>query len=112
MTATVSATAVRTPEPGIEPAGIDTPTLVMWGFVSVVLVVCVMLAAAALFWGVQANFNTKRLIAPSYVDADKLYSDQQGVLASYGAPTTEGQPYRIPVDRAKRLVLQELRGGD
>lgn len=100
--------AAVAPEPGIETDGIDTPTLVMWGFVSVVLVVSVMLAAAALFYGAQASLDQSRLIDVSYTDSDKVVTDQQGVLVSEAKPASEGKPWKISIEDAKRLVLKDL----
>lgn len=99
-------------EEGVEPDGIDTPTLAMWGFVSVVVVVSVMLGSAALFYGVQSSFDEERVVAPVYHDSERVVSDQLGVLASYGPPASEGKPYRIPIDRAKKLVLEDLGGAE
>jgi len=99
----------RQPEPGVEPEGINTPTLVMWGFVSVVLVVCVMLAAAALFFNAQNAIERRVVLAPEYPDVERVVTDQRGLLADYKAPDAEGQPYRIPIELAKKKVLAELR---
>ncbi|MEQ8847059.1 hypothetical protein [Botrimarina sp.] len=96
-----------TPETGVEPEGIDTPTLLMWGFVSVVLVVCVMLVSAALFYQVQNDLDQRVVIAKKYPDSEKIYTDQLGVLTSYKAPEAEGQAYHIPIGRAMELVVDE-----
>lgn len=96
------------PEPGVEPDGIDTPTLMVWGFVSVVIVLGTIYGAAALYFVAQNNLNASRLIAPPYIESEKTLTDQRGVLASYAAPTAEGNPYTIPINRAKQLVLAEM----
>lgn len=96
------------PEPGVEPDGIDSASLAVWGLVSVLIVVAVIFGAAALFFQTQRQLNEARIVAPDYDEAVKTLSDQRGVLASYGAPATEGQPYHIPIDAAKDLVLAEL----
>jgi hypothetical protein len=96
------------PEPGVEPDGIDTPTLLMWGFISVVIVLGVIFAASALYFAAQRQLNAERVYAPPYEDSDKVVTDQMGVLASYAPPAGAGLPYAIPIDRAKQLVLAEL----
>lgn len=96
------------PEPGVEPDGVDTPTLLMWGFVSVAIIVGVIFAAAALYFAAQRKLDAERVIAPPYFDSNKVITDQQGVLASYAPPASEGKPFAIPIDRAKKLVLAEL----
>lgn len=101
------ATSQPVPEAGVEPDGINTPTLVMWGFVSVVITVSVMLAAAALFFQAQNRLNETRLIGAEYIDSEKILNDQRGVLASYAPPASEGKPFHIPVDLAKELILAE-----
>ncbi|MEO1496385.1 MAG: hypothetical protein AAFV43_04465 [Planctomycetota bacterium] len=100
--------AVREPEGGVEEDNLDTPAIVMWTFVSVVAVVSVMLAAAALFYQTEQRLAADRLIAPKYTNSEQTVTDQRGLLLSYGKPAGEGKPYRIPIDRAKQLVLQDL----
>ena len=97
----------RIAEAGVEPDGIDAPTLLMWGFVSVVVVIAVILGTAALFYGVQSSFDAQRVVAPVYFDSEQVIDDQRGVLASYGPPASEGKPYRIPIQEAKKLVLAD-----
>lgn len=96
------------PEPGVEPDGIDTPTLAMWGFLSVVIVVGVMFGSAALYFSVQNSLDQKRLVAPAYKGADDKINDQVAMLNEYKAPTKEGDPYIIPIGEAKKLVLADL----
>ena len=96
------------PEPGVEPDGIDSGTLMVWGFVSVAIVVGVIFAASALYFAAQRRFDAERVVAPRYHDSEEVITTQQGVLASYAAPTAEGQPYTIPIQRAKELVLADL----
>ena len=96
------------PEPGVEPDGIDSATLLVWGFVSVAIVLGTMFGAAALYFAAQNQLNAKRVIAPRYFESERTITDQQGVLASYAAPTAEGNPYTIPIERAKQLVLAEM----
>lgn len=95
------------PEEGVEPDGINSPTLVMWGFVSVVITISVMLAAAALFFQTQNAWDEERVIAPIYLEAKDKIDDQLGLLSSYAPPNAEGQPYKIPIDIAKELILAE-----
>lgn len=95
------------PEPGVEPDGIDAGKLAAWGFVSVVVTVGLMFAAAALYFQAQAQLDAKRVVAATNPTAEKALTDQEGVLTSYGAPASEGQPYKIPIERAKQLVVAE-----
>lgn len=99
----------RLPEPGVEPDGIDTGTLLLWGSVSIAVVVGVMFGSAALYFAEQRRLDAQRVVAPLYMDSEKLITDQRGVLAEYAPPAGEGKPYAIPVERAKQLVLAELR---
>lgn len=97
------------PEPGVEPDNIDAQAVVIWGVVSVVVVIAFMLGSAALYFQAQNQFNESRIVAPPYFASDKVVSDQQGVLASYGPPASEGKPYKIPIKDAKKLILAEIR---
>lgn len=103
-----TAAHTRTPEPGVEPDGIDAAALALWGLVSVVAVICVMLAAAAVFFNEQNKIDQEFVVAPKYPDAERIFTDQQGLLADYKAPDAEGQPYRIPIDLAKQRVLDQF----
>jgi len=82
----------RGPEPGVEPEGINSGALLMWGFVSVVLTVCVMFVAAALYFQYQTKIDEQVVISPKYPETEKIVTDQLGVLASYKAPEAEGKP--------------------
>lgn len=97
------------PEAGVEPEGIDTPTLLMWGFVSCVVVLGLMFASAAFFFELQNDLNDERIIAPVYTDSEEIVLRQRGLLAKYEAPTAEGDPYIIPIDRAMELVIDDLK---
>lgn len=99
------------PEGGIEADNLDTSAIVMWTFVSVIAVVSVMLAAAALFYQTERSLAEERLIAPKYTDSEQTLTDQRGLLMSYGKPSGEGKPYRIPITEAKKIVLNELGAG-
>ncbi|QDT70716.1 hypothetical protein MalM25_36710 [Planctomycetes bacterium MalM25] len=100
------------PEPGVEPDGIDTPTLVMWSFVSVAIVLGVMFGAAALYFQTQRTFNVERVITANDVEADLVLSNQLNLLNGYREPVAEGDPYAIPIDEAKKLVLEDLQQAD
>ena len=95
-------------ESGIEPDGLDTPQIIIWAFVSVVIVLSVMFGAAALFFSVQNQFNAEMIVAPKYSASEEIIHQQQGLLTGYRAPTAEGEPYYIPIEEAKTLVLREL----
>lgn len=111
MSETANPTAARVPEGGIEDDNLDSSAIVMWTFVSVVVVVSVMLGAAALFYETERRFAEERLIAPKYADSEQTIIDQRGLLLSYGKPSGEGKPYRIPITEAKKIVVRELTGG-
>lgn len=96
------------PEPGVEPDNIDSQSLMIWCIVSVVIVLAFMFGSAALYFQWQNKFNTSRVVEATYSGSEKVLSDQRGVLASYGPPASEGKPYKIPVERAKEIVLAEL----
>lgn len=100
------------PEPGVEPDGIDTPTLIMWSFISVVIVVAVMFGAAALYFQTQTALNADRIIAPTYNDVENAITDQLGLLNGYRAPVAEGDPYVIPIDEAMRLVIEDRKAAE
>ncbi|TWT99866.1 hypothetical protein Pla108_08090 [Botrimarina colliarenosi] len=96
------------PEPGVEPEGIESLTMLIWGFVSVAIVLGMIFGSSALYFAAQRQLDAKRVIAPPYFSSDKVITDQQGVLASYAPPASEGKPFTIPIDRAKQLVLADL----
>ncbi len=97
------------PEPGVEPDGIDTPTLLAWGFVSVAIILGTIFGSSALYFAAQRKLDDRRVVAVPYFDSERTITEQQGVLASYAIPTAEGNPYTIPIERAKQLTLADLR---
>jgi hypothetical protein len=96
------------PEPGVEPDGIDSPTLLAWGFVSVAIILGTIFGSSALYFAAQRQLDVRRVVTAPYFESEKTITDQQGVLASYAVPTAEGNPYTIPIERAKQLMLAEL----
>ncbi|MGL4513798.1 MAG: hypothetical protein ACRCT8_11965 [Lacipirellulaceae bacterium] len=100
--------ALKIPEPGIEPDGLNTVSIVMWGLISCVVTFCVILASFALYFEVQNDLNQDRLVAPLIIESEDTINAQRELVGSYGPPSSEGAPYRIPVERARALVLRDL----
>lgn len=96
------------PEPGVEPDGIDSPSLAVFSLISVLLVLATIFFAAGLYFQKQNKLNEARIVAPEYNDAAQTISAQQGILAGYSAPAAEGKPFGIPISLAKELVLKDL----
>lgn len=94
-------------EVGVESDDVDSISIAVWGFVSVLIVVIVMFASAAMYNVVQSGLNTERLIGSNYAETDRAYSTQLGNLNEWAAPKTEGGFYQIPIAEAKALVLKE-----
>jgi hypothetical protein len=107
----IPAAAAKIPEPGIEEDGLNTPVIVMWGFISCVLTLCVMLVAFALFFEVQNKLNRDRLVAPLIIASEDVVNAQLELVSSYGAADAATGLYRVPVARARELVVRELNAG-
>ena len=97
------------PQGGIEADDIDSTALLVWGFVSVLIVVIVILASSALYNEVQSSFDRERLIAPRYVESDEAIITQVGNLNKWDGPKTDGGYYQIPIAEAKKIVVAEMR---
>jgi hypothetical protein len=103
--------AAKIPEPGIEEDGLNTPVIVMWGFISCVVTVCVMLVAFALYFEVHNKLNRERLVAPLIVESEDVVNAQRELVSSYGPADAATGLYRVPASRARELVIRELNAG-
>jgi len=86
---------------------IDTPRIVVVGFISAILTFVVILAAQAIFFA-SDNVETQRKITgetPSSL-ADGL-TQQQNRLAGYGWVDPAKGVVNIPISEAMRLVVEE-----
>lgn len=76
--------------------------------VSVLTTVALVLFLQVLFYG----YKERQLASPRYTQVPaqmaKYVADQQGKLASYAVVDRERQVVAIPVDRAMKLVVEEL----
>ncbi|HEY0980535.1 MULTISPECIES: hypothetical protein [unclassified Schlesneria] len=86
---------------------IDTPTIVVVGFISAILTFVTILATQAIFFATN-SFESKRKItgAVPAVLADSL-TQQQNRLAGYGWVDPAKGVVSIPISEAMRLVVQE-----
>lgn len=96
------------PEGGVEADDINNTAIFVWGTVSVLIVVIVMLGAAALYNEYQAQLNQTRVVAPRYVASEESLITQQAVLVDYDKPSATRSTYIIPIERAKTLVVREM----
>ncbi len=105
---TTHAPQQSTPEEGIEPMGVNSVALGLWALVSVALVLGAMFFATALTHEIERSLEQSRVIDVTNTAAKDTILAQQGILASYAPPASEGKPYQIPINLAKKLVLNEL----
>lgn len=103
----------RQPEEGIEPDDLDATTIVAVGLISTVLLVACVLGVTALFDGFQRSQVNAKLYSIeknsiTYGNGEAVMDAQRNDLNGYGQLAGQEGVYRIPIDRAKQLVLQEL----
>lgn len=95
-------------EPGVEPDGVASLSVLTWGFVSVVLVVATMLISVALYNEVNKRLVEERVYAPQYNASLQSLSTQLGSITRYDVPSNSNPNYQIPVEDAMKLVVKEL----
>ncbi len=95
-------------EPGIEPDGVASMTVLIAGVVSVVLVVATILVATAVYNEATATLTEERIYAPKDMDAAKSLTEQLGSISEYAAPSNLNPNYQIPIEVAMQKVVAEL----
>ena len=98
----------KIPQEGIEPIGVNSIAIALWGAVSIAIVLGTMFFAVAITHEIERNLNQTRVIGAVNTAAKDTILAQQGILTSYAPPASEGKPFRIPISLAKQLVLNEL----
>lgn len=114
-----AATAVPQPEAGIEPDDLDTKMIVAIGLISTALLIASVLGVTALvdqFESLEVNEKVYQAAGSGdleadgskVLDADKLVDLQQAQLDGT-APLEADGPTMMPIEEAKKLVLEELK---
>ncbi|TWT88861.1 hypothetical protein Mal64_23490 [Pseudobythopirellula maris] len=98
----------RVTETGVEADDINSVKIAVWGLVSVFVTLAVVLLAIALFNEAADAFEEERVVGAQYIEADRVIDTQRGLLNKYAPPEADGKPYRMPIDRAKTIVVQEM----
>lgn len=83
----------------------NTPMSAVVAVISAVLLVVVILLLEALYFGMVAGEDRRKLVETGTEAAVGLRADQERLLASYGWVDRAAGVVRIPVDRAAELVI-------
>jgi hypothetical protein len=100
--------ALKIPEAGIEEDGLNAASIIMWGFLSCVVTFAVMLFAFAIYFEFENKILQKRVITPAIIESEDVVNEQIGLVESYGPADAATGKYRVPVSRARELVIREL----
>jgi type IV secretory pathway VirB10-like protein len=96
---------------------VKTSTLFLFGFLTTIVVVIIILALMVLYQHAAARLEYERRISPPNVALNDALADQQILLVEYrktGVLEQDGEMvgvYRIPIDRAQEIILQEWKTG-
>ena len=96
---------------------IQARLLFLYGFLGCAVVLVIVLAMMVLYYHSDQRLQYERTIRQPYVDLENATADQQTRLVEYEklADVQENgvtrAAYRIPLDRAKELVLNEWKSG-
>ena len=93
--------AQPTPEEGVEPMGVNSIAMALWGIVSVAIVLGTMFVAIATTHEMDNYLNQSKVIEATNTAAKDAILAQQGILTSTTAE-------HISISEAKKLVLNEL----
>lgn len=87
---------------------LNTPLIVLVGFVSTILCLVTVLALTVVFHKVQEGEHYRKVILPEPEEVRSLSVTQQAKLASYAWIDEQQQIVQIPIELAMDLVVQEL----
>lgn len=88
---------------------IDTPKIVVVGFVSAILTFVVVLAAQAVFFAADAAESQRKIAQAAPTELNDGWTQQQNRLAGYGWVDANKGLVNIPVTDAMRMVVEEQR---
>ena len=89
---------------------IDTPKIVIVGFVSAILTFVVIVAAQAAFFMAANQENVRKSIAVTDTTVEQVVTQQRGRLADYAWVDAEAGVVSIPIDMAMSKVVAEEKG--
>lgn len=86
---------------------IQTPRIVVFGFISAILTFVVILAAQAVFFAADHGESQRKAALAAQTPLTEGLSEQQNRLAGYGWVDPAKGMVNIPVDDAMKMVLTE-----
>ena len=88
-----------------------TGRIAIVSFVVAVVTFIIIVGIQVLYFWVQEGFDQERIVQQRTVKADRIIVQQETRLQSYGWVSKEKGQVEIPIDRAMRLVLDDLQMG-
>jgi hypothetical protein len=86
---------------------VNTPLLLVIGFVSAVLVFAIVVMLTVLYYAAEARQEYVKNISQPYTEVENLLSAQRAKLVEYRWVDPKNQWVAIPIDRAMELVVAE-----
>ena len=86
---------------------IDTPKIVVVGFVAAILTFVVIVAAQAMFFMAANGENVRKSIAVTDTTIEQVVTQQEGRLADYSWVDSQAGVVSIPIEVAMRKVVAE-----
>ncbi len=102
------AAALPQPEEGIEPDDLNTTMIVAIALISTALLLASVLGVTALVDTYQAMEVERPLKQAQFGSATSVLTAQENQLNAYSQDTNKPGVYYIPINEAKRLVVEEL----
>jgi hypothetical protein len=97
-------------EEGVEPEGVDALGILRIGFISLVVLVVIVVVSIVLVDRQMVRTEQSMANRAQYPLKQKVRQQAEEKLTGYGAVSDAENTYRIPIDRAMDLVVEERYG--
>lgn len=91
----------------VEKDGSNAALIAAWGGLFFLALVPAVYFIEAFFNYNKNALEEKQVLNQPHIEYNDYYADQQERLNSYQMLDMEGTSYQIPIDQAKRLIIQE-----
>ena len=92
---------------GYEKSDISANKIFLWGVISLVILVILVVFMVDFFTATKEELIYESVLRPESAALRELRAKEAEILSSYGVVDSAAGTYRIPIDRAMELVVQE-----
>jgi len=93
-------------QPGYETRDISLKNIWRIGIISIVLLILIVIGVHQYFISAKENQIYNTVLQPPSKELIELHAYEDSILTTYGQSTEPGY-YRIPIDRAMKILVQQ-----